>query len=402
MMGHAQSSPERQVSVLVLGQVPPPYHGQAVMISTWLSGVHRDISIDFVPMRYSESVDEVGRFRLKKIYSLVGLLGSAISRLVTASIDVVYYPPAGAGREPLVRDILSLLVLRRFRRPIVFHFHAMGLEATYRSLGRLSRWFFRAAYFRPDVCICLAASNVAEVAFLQPAKTMVIPYGIPDLEEVGTFSKSLGNGGAHPTAVSEPLSASGAPEATVLFLGNLIPTKGVWRLLRLALRLGQAGENAKVVLIGAPPDSATMAEYRQHPAVASGRATFLGPLIGREKEAWLQSADVFCFPSSYESENFPVVLIEALRAGLPVVSTNWRGIPEIVEEARTGLLVDPEDEELLFQRVLWLLRDERLRRSMAMAARASYVERFTADEYVRRMDRALWEAGTIGSERGNS
>lgn len=361
------------------------------MISTWLGGTHSDVDIDFLPMRYSTSVEEVGRFSLKKVFLLIDVLFQAVRRLSGGSIDVVYYPPAGAGRIPLVRDVLTLLILRRFRRPIVYHFHAMGLADSYGSLGRLSKWLFRLAFQRPDLCICLASSNLAEIAFLEPAKTTVIPYGIPDR---APMSANL----CEPTASSATASAAAgsglARTPIVLFLGNLIPSKGVWRLLRLASRFEEGGVEARVVLVGAPTDARTMTQYHQHAAAISGRATFVGPHFGEEKEAWLRSAAVFCLPTSYESENFPVVLLEALRAGLPIVSTNWRGIPEIVEEGTTGYLVEPEDEAGLYDRVCNLLEDDGLRLSMGQAARASYLQRFTAGEYVRRMDRALREAGT--------
>jgi glycosyltransferase involved in cell wall biosynthesis len=388
-MDRPDPMPPGRVSVLALGQVPPPHHGQAVMISTWLDGAHPDISIDFLPMRYSTSVEEVGRLSLKKVFLLIDLLLQAVRRLSKGSIDVVYYPPTGAGRIPLVRDILTLLILRRFRRPIVYHFHAMGLAGSYGSLGRCSKWLFRLAFQRPDLCICVASSNLAEVAFLEPAKTTVIPYGIPDWAPT--------TASPYESIASPAIAGAGAGRARtpiVLFLGNLIPSKGVWRLLRLASRFGEGGIEARVVLVGAPTDARTMAQYHRHAAAISGRATFVGPRFGEEKEAWLRSAAVFCFPTSYESENFPVVLLEALRAGLPIVSTNWRGIPEIVEEGTTGYLVEPEDEGALYDRVCNLLGDDRLRLSMGQAARASYLQHFTASEYVRRMDRALREAGT--------
>jgi glycosyltransferase involved in cell wall biosynthesis len=54
---------------------------------------------------------------------------------------------------------------------------------------------------------------------------------------------------------------------------------------------------------------------------------------------------VFCFPSFFNSEAFPVVLLEALACGLPIVSTRWRGIPSIVDDGECGLLVEPRDDQ---------------------------------------------------------
>lgn len=382
------------VTVLLIGQEPPPHHGQAVMISTFVRAEHEGVAVDFLPMRYSTTVAEIGRIRVNKAWQLVRLVGEAVRRLLVRRIDVIYYPPAGAGRLPIIRDIVTLLVLRRLGRPIVYHFHALGLEDSYRSLGGVSRALFRAAYFRPDVCICPAAANLAEIEFLQPAATAVVPYGIPDVEtaDFGDASTVRSNLAAESATDPPPPHRDGSDHATILFVGNLIESKGVWRLLRLAQRLEAADMKARVVLVGSPPSNALLERYAQHPAARSGRAIFTGPLFGKDKLALLRNADVFCFPSTYESENFPVVLLEALRAGLPIVSSAWRGIPEIVENGVCGFLVDADDDAALFDGVRVLLKDKALRQMMGSAGRARYEARFKQQRYVAEMDRVLRDA----------
>lgn len=379
------------VRVLLIGQEPPPYHGQAVMISTFVHAEHEGVEVDFLPMEYSATVAEVGRIRLRKVWQLVRLVSEAVRRSLRRRIDVVYYPPAGAGRVPVIRDILTLLIIRRLGRPIVYHFHALGLQGTYRSLGRVSRALFRAAYFEPDLCICPAAANLAEIRFLNPAATAVVPYGVPDTEDpdrVVAARRRSATGGESEVGLQAP-ARDGTDLVTVLFVGNLIESKGVWRLLRLAERLEANNMNARVILVGSPPNETLMELYAQHAATRAGSAVFTGPLFGEDKLALLRRAEVFCFPSTYESENFPVVLIEAMRAGLPVVSSTWRGIPEIIEDGVCGFLVDADDDVALFDRVRVLLEDRTLRQTMGEAGRARYEARFTERQYVAEMDRVL-------------
>ena len=93
---------------------------------------------------------------------------------------------------------------------------------------------------------------------------------------------------------------------------------------------------------------------------------WLGVQTGAEKSDSFTRSDIFCFPSHFESEAFPVVLIEAMRSGLPVVSTRWRGIPDLVEDGKTGYLIDVRDPDALADRVASLCIDPGLRKQLVL------------------------------------
>jgi glycosyltransferase involved in cell wall biosynthesis len=90
---------------------------------------------------------------------------------------------------------------------------------------------------------------------------------------------------------------------------------------------------------------------------------------------WYRAADIFCLPSIYEG--FPVAILEAMAAGLPVVSTSVSGIPEAVEAGVTGLLVEPEDAAGLTRALERLAADAELCRDMGNNARRLVRERFS-------------------------
>jgi len=74
----------------------------------------------------------------------------------------------------------------------------------------------------------------------------------------------------------------------------------------------------------------------------TGYALYEGAKYGRDKRLSLTGADIFVLPTYYPSECFPLVLLEAMQCGLPVVSTYEGGIPDIVEHGRTGYLCPNE------------------------------------------------------------
>jgi glycosyltransferase involved in cell wall biosynthesis len=94
----------------------------------------------------------------------------------------------------------------------------------------------------------------------------------------------------------------------------------------------------------------------------------------------LAATDVFVMPSLWEG--LPLSLVLAMGAGLPVVASRVAGIPEVVEDGRTGLLVDPGDAPQLGTALARLAADSSLRADLGDAARAFVRPRFGADQYV--------------------
>jgi glycosyltransferase involved in cell wall biosynthesis len=114
-------------------------------------------------------------------------------------------------------------------------------------------------------------------------------------------------------------------------------------------------------------------------------------LIGHRDDimAVLDAADVLLHPS--RADAFPTVLLEALAAGVPIVATAVGGIPEIVQDGRTGLLVQPPFDHRAFVPLLArLLADPDLRRAIARRGRERFDEEFTADRWAARL-RAVYE-----------
>jgi glycosyltransferase involved in cell wall biosynthesis len=114
--------------------------------------------------------------------------------------------------------------------------------------------------------------------------------------------------------------------------------------------------------------------------------------IGRHVEllghvAWQQlgelyrRASIFIMPSYYET--FGISIVEAMAFGLPVVATNVGGIPEVIEDGVTGLLVPPGDSQALAETTLRLLRDPGLRECMGRAGRERVMAEFTVERVMK-------------------
>jgi len=354
---------------LIIGQVPPPYHGQSVMIEKIVQLKHDKLKTHFLKMDYSSEIDEVGKFKFRKVIVLIRLLVQAFKMIRREKIDTIYYPPAGTGKIPIYRDIITLLFLKVFKRRIILHFHAMGLQDSYKKLNSLVRYFFRKAYFESDLCICLSEFNVAEIEFLRPKQIKVVPYGTG--------------------SVSHNRSQIGSDEKVkILYAGNIIESKGVMVLLNVVDALSKENYELEVSFMGGMTSSNLEKRILEHPAVKKGIAKFLGVTVGENKEACFKNANLFCFPTFYENENFPVVIIEAMQYSLPVLSTKWRGIPSMIDEGN-GLLAEPMNEDEFKQNLESLLSDRSKINEMSINSGKRYELLFTEKQFQHNISHAI-------------
>ncbi|HEX2099535.1 MAG TPA: hypothetical protein VHF69_02660, partial [Candidatus Synoicihabitans sp.] len=112
-----------------------------------------DILLRHVPMRFSAEVNEIGRFKWRKLVELARVVLLIVWERLRWRPDVLFYPPAGGNAIPIARDIAILILTRWMFRFTVFHFHARGLAEAYRHAPAWVRPLFRFAYFGADLAI---------------------------------------------------------------------------------------------------------------------------------------------------------------------------------------------------------------------------------------------------------
>jgi glycosyltransferase involved in cell wall biosynthesis len=158
-------------------------------------------------------------------------------------------------------------------------------------------------------------------------------------------------------------------EFVVLFVGRLVPVKGVATLIEACSRLPAA----HLVVAGEGPERAgleRLARDRLGP-----RADFLGEVDPAARASWLAAADAFVLPSRVlpdgRTESAPVVLLEAMASRTPVVATRVGGNAELIEGGENGLLVPPDDPAALAAALAALAGDPALARGLAEAGRAT-------------------------------
>ena len=160
------------------------------------------------------------------------------------------------------------------------------------------------------------------------------------------------------------------------------PAKGHQHLLEAVERLARQGIHFELTLAG-DPNSGT-GDLMRREVIRRGLTEvvrFAGQVA--DMAALLREHEVFVLPS--ESEGLPLCILEAMACGLAVVATRVGGIPEIVEEGKNGLLVDPGEPAQLTESLQKLIGSEELRRELGEAGAQRVARHFSFRECVERI-----------------
>ena len=188
--------------------------------------------------------------------------------------------------------------------------------------------------------------------------------------------------GVLPARYAATTTADGARTTgpDLLFVGRLAPVKGLRVLVEAFGRVLATHPSARLTLIGDGPDRATLEALA---APLGGAVRFTGYLSQQAVADALAGCDLFVLPSF--AEGVPVVLMEAMASARPVVATRITGVPELVEDGTSGLLVPPGDPEALADAIATLVADPEARARMGAAGRARVTASFDVDREAARL-----------------
>jgi len=351
--------------ILIVGQTPPPFGGQAIMIKKILNGKYDSLKLFHVRMAFSKEMNDMGKIQLFKIIHLFQLILKIYYFRIVKGVRVLYYPPSGPDKIAVYRDMFILITTRWLFKKTIFHFHAGGISQLWDKLHFLEKVAFRLAFFKPDISISLSNLLPPDAEFLQSKEKVVIPYGIEDF-----YDKSL-------------RKEKDTKSIKILFIGVLRETKGEFVLLESSRIMSEKGLDFSVDFVGKFYTKKIKQQFFNFidENNLNDKVKYLGVRTGIEKNEVLANADIFCFPSFFESETFGLVLVEAMQFYLPLIGTNWRGIPDNIIDGSNGFLVNIKDPVILADKIEKLILNDELRLKMGKMSRKLYEEKYTIEKF---------------------
>lgn len=346
--------------ILFILHLPPPIHGAGMMGSYIKESVliQNKFESDYINLSLASSIDDIGKAGLKKAFTLISLLLKIGYTLLTKKHDLYYMTLTAAG-PGFYKDLLIVFLLKVFRKKIVYHFHNKGVSSNQSKKSKALYTFV----FKNSKSILLSPALYKDIEqYVAKQNVYFCANGIPN-ENIQPSSKFV---------------AKKTQPCNLIFLSNLMEEKGVYILLEACKWLKENNVPFNCHFIG-PWGDVTESLFNQKVADfgISDRIIIHGRKYGPEKTKLLQEADIFVFPTYYHNECFPLVLLEAMQVGLPIISTFEGGISDIITENETGLLCKQKNAEELAVKIKLLIDNSVIRESFGVAGRKKFDNNFT-------------------------
>lgn len=347
------------LQVCLVSPLPPPYGGIAngtVLVRRYAQS-RADVNLDIVDIAlHWRAIDDLALWK-RALGGGAQLVRDYMRflRVMRTRPDVVHLNTS--GQLAIVRDIAILATARRLRIPSVYHLDFGRVPLIASRNTREWRMLTRAIRLA-HVVIAIDAATAATIEKQFPhVRTLRIPNGI-DLNE---------------------LPPSGPPSTvrTVLFLGWVIPTKGMAELVQAWAELKMDGWRCLVV---GPGSELYREELLQH--FQPEHLEFLPEQSHDDAMRLMAASDVFVLPS--HTEGFPNVVIEAMAMGKPTIATGVGAIPEMLS-GECGVVVPPQDVAALRAALQRVLSDAHLRETMGARAQAKAREEYDMDKVFERL-----------------
>jgi glycosyltransferase involved in cell wall biosynthesis len=350
-------------TALVVGPVPPPIMGPSLYTALLCEALDAaGATILRVNTQDRRSVFNVGLLDIRNVY-LALAHGAQLARHAALKPVRATYIPISQNRWGYARDALLIALSHLFRRPVVVHLHGARFQPFYDESTKLERWLIR-----------LTLGWAARALVLTPNLVSVF-HGLVERERVRVLENGIPD--PWPDTSSAMLEARRRRQPIrLLFVANDFAVKGAETLVRVVARPEFADLTLR--MIGKPPSNVAAATARLASELGAGdRISLTGELTDEAKFAEYEQADLFLYPSYNDGQ--PLVVLEAMAAGLPIVASTVGGIPDTLSE--TGLLVPPHNEDALASALGELVRDAELRSRLGRAARRRFESRYTLSTF---------------------
>lgn len=342
----------------------------------------RNLPHRVLDMSSTNTSRKVGTFSIwRAIEIILALIRYYYNILFCAEV----YLLIGLSRVGFLKDLLIIWPASFLNRRVVLHLHSGGYLDFYSDQPTWLKRIIAATLARAHAIVVLGDLLRAQFEFLNNAekKIQVVPNALPI---------------QIPAGIRKSKSLKESTEIRLLYLSNLIESKGYLDCLE-ACNILHTHLDVPVrftVCGGAIPHKFGSELMKAEDILRSflndikrmgldGVVEYRGVVEGKEKQEILENSHVLLLPTYYAWEGQPLCIIEALAFGCPVITTEFRGIPEEVIHGYNGFFVEPKDPHGIAKAIEKLWRKPESYVEMSKHARAHYIKHFTQEKHLKRI-----------------
>ena len=321
----------------------------------------KQFNIKTIPISYKHKL-KAKKFSLLKVKTIFNLYFKLIYSFIRFKPKIVYFQISPLG-VAFLRDCTFIFLMKLFKKHIIFHLHGKGIRVFTNKptlLNRTYRWAFK-----NSSVICLSNNLIHDISKIFNQRPYIVNNAVPFIKTCFRIDKNK--------------------KVQILFLSNLIISKGIIVFLEgISLLNKEYIDKINVSIVGeeaelTSQDLISEIERRNIEHIVS----YLGPKYGSEKNIVYNNTDLLIYPSFNDA--FPLVLLEAMQYGIPIIGSKEGAIPEIIDDQKTGLLVDKNNSKQIAEKIELLIDNPKLRENMGDAGKEKYNQKYTLDIFEKNM-----------------
>ena len=356
--------------ILFIMHMPPPVHG-AAMVGQYIHDsemINGEFESHYINLTTAKNLQDIGKVGIRKLFDFFKLLKKIRRAVKNVKPQLVYVTPNACGGA-FYKDFVVVEMLKHLGCKVIVHYHNKGV-ATHQD-GRLDNALYK-RFFKNIKVILLSECLYEDVKkYVNREDVFVCGNGIPDVTE---------NSACPDTVASDHIDGK-FPH--VLFLSNLLISKGVVVLLDALKVLKEKDCRFVCDFVGGETVEMDAAIFHNEVAKRGLKdmVVYHGRKYGKDKEAILNAADMFVFPTFYPNECFPLVLLEAMQHHLPCISTTEGGIPGIIDDKETGFLIENHDFQTLADKLEYFIEHPEESKRMGENGYRKFHDKFTLKKF---------------------
>jgi glycosyltransferase involved in cell wall biosynthesis len=320
--------------VLYFVQLPLPRHGVSVLneIISESKVINEGIEKNILPIRFTSNHQDLNKVSFGKLLAMFKLAFQLIIRLFTFRPNVAYFTLTPSG-VAFLRDLLFVSIFKLFRIKVIYHLHGVGIAKSIENktwLRKLYRYAFRNAII------------------IHLSKGLLKSEVLDTFPEFNKTSYSLVNG-VDSLRVEKTVIGD---RKNILFLSNLKRSKGIFDLLTIFKGIHNEFPDAHLNIAGGSTSVQVDEEIKNNIKSLGlyDSITLHGFVGGEKKQELLANADLFLHPT--HDDALPLVLLEAMKYGIPIIATDIGAIAEIIENAVNGYVCEPMNcQEMIYKSI---------------------------------------------------
>ena len=328
--------------ILIIAQVPPPVHGASLMNEKLIYSdkINKLFCLNIVKLSFANDIADIGFLSFRKVNLMFKYFFKILLKLLVFRPNIVYFTITPTGNS-FYRDVIFISLIKLFNPKIILHLHGKGIINNY-SKSKTNKFLYNFV-FKSSYVISLSEKLLLDIEYIKSKKKFIVNNGIEISKNQSSVNQSSKN--------------KNTDKLQLLFLSNLLISKGIMTFLEsIALLQKENKVDSNLYYVTIIGRNAEITSVEINDFIKKNNLiniNYLGPKYDDDKEKILNEKSILVFPS--KNDAFPLVILEAMKYGIPVISSDEGGISDIIIEEKTGFIIEDINAEKIVNKVKYLI-----------------------------------------------